>query len=334
MKIDPFETDQNVLIIAEIGNNHEGRFEVAKQMVIEAAKCGVDAVKFQTFKTDLFISSQDTKRVEQLKRFELTYEQFVDLKNLAHSLGLLFISTPLDLDSASFLESVVDAFKIASSDNTFYPLIKKVCATDKPVIISTGLADESLILDLKKFIETEFSQKPKQLAILHCLTSYPAPLEEINLNAISKLQDITPWEVGYSDHSMGIDACVLAVAKGARILEKHFTLDHRYSDFRDHQLSADPKEMRDLVMRVRNAEKMLGKGEVILSDCEKSMVSAVRRSLALSRNYEEGEIIQENDLIWIRPGSGFVYGQESLVIGQSAKRKITKGSVLLKEDFS
>ena len=145
MKINNFDLKEKVLIVAEIGNNHEGNFEVAKELVHKAAECGVDAVKFQVFRTEEFVSRSNVQRFEQLKRFELSYDQFSQLADLARSLRLLFISTPLDLTSAEFLENIVDAYKIASGDNNFYPLVVKVARTSKPLIISTGFSDISQI---------------------------------------------------------------------------------------------------------------------------------------------------------------------------------------------
>src|SRR5690242_17910270 len=189
MKIANFDTGKKVLVVAEIGNNHEGDFQVAAELVRKAAECGVQAVKFQTFKTEHYVSSSDAERFKRLKSFELTYDQFEELADLARSHGLLFISTPFDLQSADFLKNIVDALKIASGDNNFYPLIARAAATGLPLIVSLGASDFSQVRQTVEFIK-EHSKQPIEdnLAVLHCVSSYPVPLAEANLRAISFLQ--------------------------------------------------------------------------------------------------------------------------------------------------
>jgi Sialic acid synthase len=245
MKISNLNTDDKVIIIAEIGNNHEGDFNIAVELIEAAAKSGVDCVKFQTFKTEHYVNKIQTERSERLKSFELSYEEFKDLSEISRQLGLAFISTPFDLESAKFLISICDAIKISSSDNIFYPLLKTVSRDPIPKIVSTGLANFQEVIKLVSYFDSDF------LALLHCVSAYPVPENQINLSYIHKLSLELNCTVGYSDHSLGIDASALAVACGARKIEKHFTLDNNFSDFQDHKISSDPNEMMQLVKRIR-----------------------------------------------------------------------------------
>jgi N,N'-diacetyllegionaminate synthase len=260
MRIGSFDTDRAVLVVAEIGNNHEGNFERAAEMVRQAARCGVGAVKFQTVRAGQLVRRSEKARFERLTQFELSERQFGALSELAHELGLLFISTPLSLDAADFLKPLLDAYKIASGDNDFFPLIEKVARTGKPVVVSTGVSDVSQIDATVGFLRDQWKLHgiTGELGLLHCVSSYPTPPEQANLRSVPFLAERFGCTVGYSDHTLGTEAAVLAVAAGARIIEKHFTLDKRQSDFRDHQLSADPAEMSELIQRIRAAESLLG----------------------------------------------------------------------------
>jgi N,N'-diacetyllegionaminate synthase len=331
MKIGHVDTDKEILVIAEIGNNHEGSYALAEELVGRAAEAGAQAVKFQTFKTEYFVSRNDRDRFDRLKSFELSQGDFEKLHALASDLGMLFISTPLDLESAEFLNTIVSAYKIASGDNTFYPLIREVAKTGKPIIMSGGLAD---ICELKKsrslILGTWNAKKILQsLAILHCVCAYPVPPEQANLGAIRHLHQELQCTVGYSDHTIGIDAAVLSVALGARIIEKHFTIDKNYSDFRDHSLSADPAELKILVEKINEVSLMMGPGEKIIQNSERDIQTAVRRSIAARRNLSEGTIVKQEDIMWIRPGDGLPPGSEHRVIGGRLSRPLSMGDQIL-----
>lgn len=334
MKIGEFDLDDRVLIVAEIGNNHEGSFEVANEMVLKAAECGVDAIKFQTFKTEHYVSKSNAGRFNRLKSFELSYSQFEELSRLTRALGLLFISTPFDLASAAFLEAIVDAYKISSGDNNFYPLIARAAQTGKPLLISTGASDFQQVERTVTFVEQQWVKHSVtgQLAILHCVSSYPVPAEQANLRAIPFLAEHLDCAVGYSDHTIGSEAAVLAVALGARVIEKHFTLDHKYSDFRDHQLSADPPGMRELVQRVRNASLMLGESGKTIQSCEKPSINAIRRGIMAGADLPAGHRIDFSDLTWIRPRGNLAPGDEQVLIGKELKRSVLFGEELSATD--
>ena len=334
MIIGEINTENKVLIIAEIGNNHEGNFEVAQKLVREAAACGVDAVKFQTFKTEKFINRVDTARFERLKSFELTYSQFSQLSHLAHSLGMLFISTPLDLESAQFLNSIIDAYKIASGDNNFYPLLDEVAKTGKPVFLSTGASDPELIGNAVSALEKGWQKynTRSDLAILHCVSCYPVPENQVNLQILTTLANEYQYSTGYSDHAIGIEASVLAVACGARVIEKHFTLDKSFSSFRDHQLSADPKDMSELVQRIRSASILIGSKVKKIQPCEFESSIAIRRSITAGIDMEIGHKVGITDLMWIRPGGGLEPGKEHELLGKRLNRFVKAGEQLHKSD--
>jgi N,N'-diacetyllegionaminate synthase len=324
MKVGSFDTDHGVLVVAEIGNNHEGDFKRAAEMVHEAARCGVGAVKFQTVRAADLVRRAETARFERLSRFELSERQFAALSDLARELGLLFLSTPLSLEAAAFLEPLLDAYKIASGDNDFFPLLETVARTGKPVVVSTGVSDVSQIDATVRFLRDRWEAHgvPSELGLLHCVSSYPTPPDQANLRSIPFLVERFGCTVGYSDHTLGTEAAVLAVAIGARIIEKHFTLDKNQSDFRDHQLSADPAEMAELVKRVGEAETMLGTWNKSVQPCEVASQTAIRRSIVAASDLKSGTLLGAVDLKWIRPGDGLRPGNEANLIGRRLKRDV------------
>ncbi|MBI2096653.1 MAG: N-acetylneuraminate synthase family protein [Candidatus Sungbacteria bacterium] len=266
-----------------------------------------------------YVSGADESRFKRLKSFELSFDQFGALARLAHSLGLLFISTPFDLESANFLAGTADALKIASGDNNFYPLIARAAESGKPLIVSTGLSDLAQVKRTVKFIEDKWGARRAagHLAILHCISAYPVPPEQANLRAIPFLAKLLSCTVGYSDHTLGLEAAVTAVALGARIIEKHFTLDKNYSSFRDHQLSADFFEMSELVKRVQLVNSMLGRPEKKVLAAEEGNIAAIRRSIVAGRDLPQGHRIALADLTWIRPGGGLEPGSEPSTLPNS-----------------
>jgi N,N'-diacetyllegionaminate synthase len=331
------DTSARVLIVAEIGNNHEGSRPAAEQMVREAAQAGADAVKTQTFRTELFVGRSDAARFARLQSFQLSVEDMRALADLARSLGLLFISTPLDLSSADGLESIVDAFKIASGDLTFRPLIERVAGARKPVILSSGassLVEIGRALDWLRDARVDRRLSADDTALLHCVSSYPVPERDASLATIATLVRTWPVTVGYSDHVIGLDAAVLAVAAGARIVEKHFTLDKQTSDFRDHQLSADPTEMSELVVRIRHAELLLGDGEKRIQASEAANRPLIRRSVVASRDLPRGHVLGGDDVAWLRPEGALAPGEERSLFGKPLTRSLTAGDHLGPDDVA
>lgn len=327
MIINNFDTAKDILFVAEIGNNHEGNYALAEKMISLAAQSGANAVKFQTFRTELFVNKKDRARFDRLKSFELSFEQFEKLNTVAKNEDVLFISTPLDMESAAFLKDIVCAFKIASGDNNFYPLLEYVATTDKPVIMSCGLTDLEEISQSVSFIEEVRHKKniTGELALLHCITGYPVPQEQANVAAIRQLQDKFKCAIGYSDHTLGIEASLLAIALGARIIEKHFTIDKNKSDFRDHKLSADPQELKQLITKAREILTILGTGEKKPQAIEMELKDAVRRSIIAKHKLPAGSIISMNDLVWLRPGTGLPPGSEHLLVGKILASSVEAG---------
>ena len=328
-----FESLDRVFVVAEIGNNHEGNFDLAIEMIEAVATTGVDAVKFQTFIPAHYVSSSDPTRLERLTRFMLTHDQHRALAERARKLNLIFFSTPFDIQSAYFLNEIQSIFKISSGDNNFYHLIKTIASFNKPTIISTGLADLALL----KYVENIWEKvggRPAQLSFMHCVSSYPTPDNQANLGAIRTLQEHFPkMTIGYSDHTLGIKAAVLAVAAGAKMIEKHFTLNKMHSDFRDHQLSADPAEMESLVSQIREASILMGSGKKEMQQCEQDMESAMRRSIAAARIIHSGETLCMADLTWVRPGIGIPAGRESEVIGKRILQGLNQGELINRENL-
>ena len=336
MKIGKFDTKDKVLVIAEIGNNHEGDFELAKDMIDAAAEAEADAVKFQTIIPHQLVSLNETKRIQQLQKFSFDRDQFAELKAKADQKNIMFLSTPFALEVVDWLNPLVPAFKVASGDNDFWPLLEKIALTGKPIILSLGLGkikDASKIASFLNKVWYDSAIVYPGLAFLHCMVSYPTPNDQANLLNIKKLDlgNITP---GYSDHTLGIKAAELAVACGARIIEKHFTLNKNQSGFRDHQLSADPKELKTLVQAIADVEKLLGKSEHELATCEKENATAVGRSIVSIRDIGVGNTISMSDISWVRPRLGFKPGEENLILGKKLSHSIKKGEFFSMRHFA
>lgn len=334
MNIGQYNLDSDVFIVAEIGNNHEGDFERAKEMVIAAAEAGTHAVKFQTFVPDKYASATDQARITQLNGFRLNEDQYRELVQLAADRNVVFLSTPFDLESAQFLNEFVPAFKISSSDNDFYPLIETIAKTGKPIILSTGLADLEQISRTESYIDQVWRKNNinQEVAILHCVSCYPTSPQQANLMAIQTIKQEFGGVVGYSDHTLGIEAAVLSVVLGAKIVEKHFTLDKNLSEFRDHQLSADPNEFAAMVKRINDVQAYLGDGNLKPCDEEQQMVEKLRRSIVAENPLAAGTVLTEKDICWVRPGGGVAPGQEDQLLGKTLVKAIDKGQKILSED--
>lgn len=315
---------EQILVVAEVGNNHEGDVAIAHKLIDLAAEAGADIVKFQTFIPELFVSRSDVDRFNRLKSFQLSFAQFKELRDHAHERGLKFWSTALDMESAVFLGEIADGIKIASSDNTFYPLLKRVGSFGKPVGLPTGMIGKELIREALEALRE--GGGPCRTYLLHCVTSYPVQDPEANLRAVVTLKESFPECIaGYSDHTLGNVACLAAVVLGARIVEKHFTLDKNYSSFRDHQLSADPEELKSLVADLRRLEQMLGSGEKVPQHSERQIEQAVRRSIVATRDLAAGEVIDERCFTWVRPGGGLPPGSEKEILGKRVSTPIRMG---------
>ena len=334
MSIPKFNPKKKAFIIAEIGNNHEGNFNTAKKLIKAAASTGVDAVKFQTFITNDFVSL-DHPSYERLKKFEFTHQQFLKLKEFANKQQLNFISTPLDFLSANFLKKNCKIIKIASGDNNFYDLINIFLDFKKQLIISTGMMNVTDVEQLINFIVKKKGNNflKNNLSLLHCISSYPAEDKSLNLMSIKYLADkYKEINIGYSDHSVGCDACVTAVALGARIVEKHFTLSNNFSNFRDHKLSLNPADMKIMVKKIRKVEMQLGKYEKVIQKNEKKIISPTRRSMIAKKLINKKEIMTFCNTSFLRPqhkGSEII----NEVLNKKQSKKNLNPKELIKNKF-
>lgn len=334
MRIGAVDLERDVLVVAEIGNNHEGRLDVARELVLRAAEAGAGAVKFQTLKARLLVRPTDTARLAQLEAFELSHDDFHELAELAHASGLLFLSTPFDLGSAAFLGTFADALKVASGDNDFPALLEAVAATGKPVVLPAGMTDLEGIRRSKAIVEHAWAKLgiEQELAVLQCVSAYPTPPERANLAVIPLLAAELGCTVGYSDHTVGVEACVVATTLGARILEKHFTLDHDFSSYRDHRLSAEPVELRELVRRVEETRRLLGRPEKVVQEEELPVAAAARRSIVAAADLPRGHTLRMENLTWLRPRDGLAPGDEPKLLERRLKRDVSFGEPILLSD--
>jgi len=322
-----FKKLKKTFIIAEIGNNHEGSFDAACKLIREAKNAGVDAVKFQTYETNNYVSQIDLKRFKRLKKFELTKENFYKLSLLAKKNNLKFISTPFDINSAVFLNKIVDCFKISSGDNNYYQLIEKVLNFKKNTIISTGLLDYKEIINLYKLIK-KIGLNNKRVAFLYCVSSYPVKEKNANLLSISFLKKKLPLTIGYSDHTKGSQASIAACVIGAKIIEKHFTLNNNYSNFRDHKLSLNPNDMKSLVKSIRSIENMMGiEGKTLQVD-EKKNIFSMRRSLYSSKFLTINSKLTSDDIRIIRPFVSLGPSDLKRVVGKKIKKDINNNTLI------
>tara|TARA_B100001027_G_scaffold215117_1_gene188472 strand:+ start:8353 stop:9372 length:1020 start_codon:yes stop_codon:yes gene_type:complete len=329
-------TKKKVMIIAEIGNNHEGNFRIAKKLIDKAKSCKVDAVKFQTFNKDFYYANNQKKRHKKLKKFNLSFEEFKKLSLYARKKKLIFFSTPFDLLSAQNLNKIQNLFKVSSSDNNYFDLIEKILSFKKDTIISTGYADIKLIKKIEnKVLKYRGNKKKINLAFLHCVSSYPTEFDESNIFTIKYLKKKLSKNtiIGYSDHTLGIETSLLAVSLGAKIIEKHFTLDKKFSRFRDHAISSDPKEMRNLVKKIRFLEKMMKYDKKIPQLSEIKSLKFNRRSCAASTNLKAGEKIFEKNIIGVRPMFGIPINNKKIFINKKLKKNLKMGTIFKLNQF-
>jgi sialic acid synthase SpsE len=269
--------NQPVYVIAEVGINHDGDMESARSLIHAAKEAGADAVKLQTYITEKRVSV-DSPVFEILKKCELSFDQQRELFELGNAIGVTVFSTPFDDESVDFLESIsCPVYKIASFDSVNKALLRKVATTGKPVIMSTGMTNLEELGEAWKALGGQSDGTGCDLALLHCISAYPTPAEEANLGMIPLLDSLHNGPVGYSDHTLGVEIPLMAVAAGAQIIEKHFTLDIQ-ADGPDHALSADPQTMKEVVEGIRRMEKIMGKREMRIREVEQSIVPFRRAS--------------------------------------------------------
>lgn len=309
----------SVYIIAEIGVNHNGNIDVAKQLVAAAKNAGCDCVKFQTFRTEELVTEYADKakyqikntqkaqetQFEMLQKLELKYEDFRILKEYCEKVKIDFLSTPFDEASVDLLDSLdVTQYKISSGDLTNKPLLQYIAGKKKRILLSTGMAT---LAEVEEAINWVQEMDNNNIVLFHCTSNYPAAYESVNMNAMLTLKRAFPYPVGYSDHTEGVEISMMAVAMGASVIEKHFTLS-KEMEGPDHKASIEPDELRYLVDSIRKIEKAFGSGEKNPSLHELSTRDIARKSLVFARNMKKGEVIQASDLKCKRPGTGISPG--------------------------
>lgn len=332
--------NNNVFIIAEAGVNHNGNFELAKKLIDAAVDAGVDAVKFQTWKTELLVTKnaqmaeyqiENTKvketQFEMLKRLELSYGDFTELKEYCVEKNIIFMSTPDEEQSANFLNNLQDIFKIGSGELTNTPFLRHIANFGKPVILSTGMGYLSEV-EHAIFTLLDAGLLIQQITVLHATTDYPTSPEDVNLLAMATIKNAFPGiTVGYSDHTLGIKTPIAAVALGAKVIEKHFTLD-KNMDGPDHKASLEPTELSNMVKAIRNIEQALGTGWKVPTKTEKLNRDIVRKSIIAKKAIPLGTPITEDMLEIKRPGNGIPPTRWDEVIGSIAKKDYQTGELI------
>lgn len=328
----------STIIIAEAGVNHNGSVKLAKQMIEEAARAGADYIKFQTFKSEKLVSKYAQKadyqkkttgnnesQLQMLEKLALSYDDFVELKKYCEQIGIGFLSTPFDEDSIRFLDSLdMDFWKIPSGEITNYPYLVQIAQTGRDIVLSTGMCEMDEIADAMKVLEESGAGN---ISLLHCNTEYPTPYEDVNLLAMKQMRTAFKKQVGYSDHTVGIEVPIAAVALGAEIIEKHFTLD-KNMEGPDHKASLEPLELSQMICSIRHIEKSLGDGNKKRTTSEQHNIAAARKSIVAKCAISKGDIFTEANLTVKRPGNGISPMRWKELIGTKAQRDYVEDEII------
>ncbi len=331
-------------IIAEAGVNHNGDIDTAIRMIDAVKEAGCDCIKFQTFKTEALVTKaakraeyqiantkNDDSQFEMLKKLELGFDDFKILKEHCENVGVDFMSTPFDNESADLLEELgVTKYKMSSGDITNKPLLTYIARKNKPMILSTGMCTMDEVVEAVSWIEQCGN---KQLTLLHCTSNYPTPYSEVNMNAMLTLRDAFPYPVGYSDHTQGIVIPVMAVAMGATVIEKHFTLD-RNMEGPDHKASLEPDELREMAKSIRDIESARGDGIKRPTASEMSTREVARKSIVAASDLSKGSVIKEGDLKVKRPGTGLAPKYLDELIGKALTRDVSEEELITLQDVA
>lgn len=330
------------LIIAEAGVNHNGSVELAKKLIDAAADAGVDYVKFQTFKTENLVSRQARKAEYQqrnigdrndsqfsmLKKLELSPEQHTELIDYCQKKTVRFFSTAFDLESIDFLDGLkLGMWKIPSGEITNYPYLKKIAQIGEPVILSTGMSDLQDIANAISVLE-KYGMQRSRITVLHCNTEYPTPMNDVNLLAMQAISEKFGVNVGYSDHTVGVEIPIAAVALGAKVIEKHFTLD-REMEGPDHRASLEPSELKAMVAAIRNVEAALGSACKKVTESEAKNRTVARKSIVAACEIKAGDVFTEENITVKRPGNGISPMRWEEVIGEKAKRDFLPDELIM-----
>jgi N,N'-diacetyllegionaminate synthase len=328
---------QPCFIIAEAGVNHNGQLNRAKKLVDAAVAAKVDAVKFQTFKSEGVVTNDVTiaayakknigknlKQIEMIKRYELSYDEFKKLKKYCDQKKILFLSTPHSFDAIDFLEDLVPVYKFGSGDLTNIPALLYAARKHKPIILGTGMATLQEVRTAIKSIHTTGNH---DIVALHCTTNYPCDVAEVNLRAMLTMQNTLNCLVGYSDHTIGITVPLMAATLGAVIIEKHFTLDKTLSG-PDHKASLEPQELTEMVTAIRNVETILGSYAKKPTSSEKKIMKLVRKSIVANQDIKKGAVLRKNMLAIKRPGVGLSPTQLEQILGKKTKKPLIKDELI------
>lgn len=331
-----------VLIIAEAGVNHNGSIQIAKQLIDKAVEAGVDIIKFQTFKSEKLVSKTarqaeyqqrnigkgDEGQFAMLKKLELSVENHHELIQYCQERNIRFWSTAFDMESIDFLHSLnMGLWKIPSGEITNYPYIKKIASFHEPIILSTGMCELSDIETALNVLIDE-GVKKEHITVLHCNTEYPTPYQDVNLKAMLEIGEKFGVKIGYSDHTQGIEVPIAAVALGASVIEKHFTLD-KTMEGPDHKASLEPDELKSMVSAIRHIELALGNGHKTISDSERKNIEIARKSIVAACPIKKGEMFSEENLTVKRPGNGISPMRWNEVVGTTAIKDFEEEEIIV-----
>lgn len=331
---------EKTMIIAEAGVNHNGSMKLARQLIDKAVDADVDYIKFQTFKAETLVNraarqaeyqtknlGKEESQFEMMKKLELSFPEFIKLDEYCKETGIRFLSTPFDLESIDFLASLgMDYMKVPSGEITNLPYLRHIAQTGIPVIMSTGMCTLGMIEDALNVLYRN-GLSTDDITLLHCNTEYPTPMVDVNLRAMETLRSAFGTQVGYSDHTKGIEVPIAAVAMGATVIEKHFTLD-RTLPGPDHVASLDPTELKAMVEAIRNIEKAMGSSVKKVSASEEKNINVARKSIVVSKAIRKGETFSEDNLTVKRPGNGISPMKWDEVLGITAKRDFEEDELI------
>jgi N,N'-diacetyllegionaminate synthase len=339
--------NKKVVIIAEAGVNHNGSFDNAKKLILAASNAGADYVKFQTFKAVKLVSKEAQKaeyqkvnlneegntQYEMLKKLEMSEDWHYELIKYANDCGIKFLSTGFDEDSIDFLDSLnIDLFKVPSGEITNKPYLEHIAKKGKPIILSTGMSTLEEVRDAISVLKDNGITN-SNLTLLHCNTEYPTPMSDVNLKAMNFLKEEFKVNIGYSDHTLGIEVPIAAVSLGARVIEKHFTLDKNMQG-PDHKASLEPNELKSMINAIRNIEIAIsGSGKKEVTESEMKNILIARKSIHLKKSIIAGEYINADNLVMKRPGTGISPMEIGLVIGKKVTRNLAEDHMLNYKDI-
>jgi len=327
-----------VFIIAEAGVNHNGSIDIAKQLIEQGSAAGADAIKFQSFKAEKLVTrsagkaqyqtettGDEESQFSMIKKLELDYDKHQELIDYAASKGVMFLSSAFDLESVDLLVRLgLDIFKVPSGEITNLPYLRKIGRLQKKVILSTGM---STLVEIEQALHILRDSGTRDIIVLQCNTEYPTPMSDVNLRAMQTMKDVFQVEVGYSDHTLGIEVPIAAVALGATVIEKHFTLD-KTMEGPDHRASLEPHELKKMVAGIRNIEQALGDGIKRLSASEQKNLNIARKSLVAAQAIQQGEIFTAHNVTVKRPGNGISPMRWDEVLGKIASRSFQEDELI------